>query len=314
VDSQRFCWWRCWGALPVSKASKYLFCPSCRALSTAATAAALPALGYTEAYLLVSASNAPALGLYLSFGFKPVLEGPDEEAQWRGIVAALRRLPYSTLQGPVSSTSTPAAPGPTKLETAEPLTQSPPVPSAAAAVAADHWVAAVKARAEVVAADPVAFLVEVRLRILAVGACARGACLEPACIFVSPRQHRSPGQASTSFALCGPAAIVYSAAVLFPAEAFVAWAMSALTTGASSGGAVGARRSHAAVAANQRFEAKQREQRCRNDAHRLAASEQCPTSSSPAAIVDHALCWALAEAMRATDPALFAAQMVRACS
>jgi len=226
-------------------------------------------LGYDEAYLLVGADNAAAIGLYLSSGFSPVLEGAEEEAQWRGIVGALRPRR--------------APPAPVPLETTWPTRDALPPSSAASGLpqgvdaVTDSWAAAVTSRAAAVAAAPAAFLVD----------------------------------ASKSFAVCGLAAIVYSAAVLLPREDFVSWAADALTERHGGAAAVATGSSAAAVAAANRFEAKQQLHRCFREAHRAGPAVIMDDSATVTSAVDHALCWALAEALRSHHLPLFEAQLVR---
>jgi GNAT superfamily N-acetyltransferase len=51
----------------------------------------LKELGYERAYLATSAARLPAIGLYLKFGFEPLIRGSDEEALWSTVMRGLGR-------------------------------------------------------------------------------------------------------------------------------------------------------------------------------------------------------------------------------
>jgi hypothetical protein len=116
-------------------------------------------------------------------------------------------------------------------------------------------------------------------------------------------------EASACFAICGLAAVVYCAAVLLPAEAFVSWAARALTT-SHVATPFSTERSVAADAATRRFYEKQRLRWCYREAQGCSPPVGVEHAMVDHAMVDHAMCWAVAEALRSSDPALFAAQLV----
>ena len=95
--------------------------------------------------------------------------------------------------------------------------------------------------------------------------------------------------ASKDFAVCGLAAVVYSAAVILPRKAFFDLSQSLLFESM-----------HVPLACLKRFQAKWSMRH---------GDSQLPDLNLPAAI-DHALCWALAEYLRSHHLDLFSLQMV----
>ncbi len=53
----------------------------------------LRALGHRRAYLTTAMNRPAAVGLYLKFGFVPVLESDEDRARWRTLEGHLRRVP-----------------------------------------------------------------------------------------------------------------------------------------------------------------------------------------------------------------------------